>query len=41
MRGDVVMVRGALGICRGEMAECMGAIVPMKEAEAVWAIRQG
>lgn len=40
-RGDVAMVRGALGIVRGEVAECFGATVPMREAEAVWPIRQG
>lgn len=35
-RGDIVMVRGALGICRGEVAECMGATVKMKEVEFAW-----
>lgn len=35
-RGDVVMVRGGLGLCRGEHAEMCGAVVPMREAEAVW-----
>ncbi|MGE0178992.1 MAG: hypothetical protein AB7O91_04125 [Sphingomonas sp.] len=35
-RGDVVMVRGALGVCRGELAECIGATVRMKEAERAW-----
>ena len=35
-RGDVVMVRGALGVCRGEVAECMGATLPMGEASAAW-----
>jgi hypothetical protein len=38
MRGDVVMVRGALGICRGELADCMGAMVPMGEAEMAWPV---
>lgn len=35
-RGDIVMVRGALGICRGEVAECMGATVGMREVDAAW-----
>lgn len=39
-RGDVVMVRGALGICRGELAECMGANVPMREASLAWPVRR-
>lgn len=39
MRGDVVMVRGSLGICRGEVAECMGATVPICEAELAWPAR--
>lgn len=39
MRGDVVMVRGALGVCRGELAECMGATVSMREAEHAWPVK--
>lgn len=39
MRGDVVMVRGALGICRGHLAECMGATVSMKEVEKAWSVK--
>lgn len=35
-RGDVVMVKGALGICRGDLAVCMGATVKMREAELAW-----
>lgn len=38
-RGDVVMVRGSLGVCRGEVAECIGATVPMREAEMAWPSR--
>lgn len=36
MRGDVALVRGALGIVRGEVVECMGANVPIGEAELAW-----
>lgn len=35
-RGDVVLVDGALGICRGEVAECFGATVPMRRAAKAW-----
>ena len=35
-RGDLVMVDGALGICRGEVAECLGATVPMRRADRAW-----
>lgn len=35
-RGDVVFVDGSLGVCRGEMAECMGATVPMRRASKAW-----
>lgn len=37
-RGDIAMVRGALGIVRGELVECMGANVPLKEAEFAWRV---
>lgn len=37
-RGDVAMVRGALGIVRGEVIECMGATVPLREADQVWPV---
>ena len=37
-RGDAVMVRGALGVCRGEVIECMGATVPIGEGEMAWPI---
>lgn len=36
MRGDVVMVDGALGVCRGEWAEFMDAMQPMKRATRAW-----
>lgn len=35
-RGDIAMVRGALGIVRGEVIECMGATVPLREASLIW-----
>lgn len=40
-RGDIAMVRGALGIVRGEVIECMGAIVPLGEASTIWRVRGG
>jgi hypothetical protein len=36
MRGDVVMVDRALGICRGELAEFMDSMQPMKRATRAW-----
>lgn len=36
MRGDVVMANGALGLCRGETAEFMDAVLPMRKVEAAW-----
>ncbi|MEA3042966.1 MAG: hypothetical protein QOH47_804 [Sphingomonadales bacterium] len=36
VRGDIVMFRGALGICRGEVAECLGAVVRMREVDLAW-----
>lgn len=38
-RGDLAMVRGALGIVRGEVIECMGATVPLREASLFWHAR--
>jgi len=38
-RGDVVMVRGALGVCGGDVAICLGASVRMSEAELAWPAR--
>lgn len=40
-RGDIAMVRGSLGIVRGEVIECMGAIVSLKEASTIWPVRGG
>lgn len=36
MRGDLVMVDGALGVCRGELAEFMDAMQPMSRATRAW-----
>jgi hypothetical protein len=36
MRGDIVMVNGALGVCAGEVAVCMGATLPMRYAQIAW-----
>jgi hypothetical protein len=35
-RGDVVMARGSLGICRGEVAEFFDATISMREVEEAW-----
>lgn len=40
-RGDVVMVDGALGVCRGEWAEFMDAMQPMKRATRAWSGKAG
>lgn len=39
-RGDIAMVRGALGIVRGEVIECMGAVVPLSDASLIWRARR-
>lgn len=36
MRGDLVMVNNALGICRGEWVECADAMQPLRLAECAW-----
>lgn len=38
-RGDIAMVRGSLGIVRGEVIECMGATVSLKEGSLFWRSR--
>jgi hypothetical protein len=35
-RGDLVMVDNALGICRGELAEFLDHMQPMRRAECAW-----
>lgn len=39
MRGDVVMSQNALGICRGELAEFLDRMLPMKEVVSAWRVR--
>jgi len=36
MRGDIVMAQNALGVCRGELAEFMDRMLPMKEVVCAW-----
>lgn len=38
MRGDIVMVDNALGICRGELAEFMDRMQPIGRVERAWRI---
>lgn len=38
MRGDICMVDGALGICRGEWVECFDRMQPLGRATAAWRI---
>jgi hypothetical protein len=38
MRGDIVMVDNALGICRGERAEFLDGMHPMGRATAAWRV---
>lgn len=39
MRGDIVMIDGALGVCRGELAEFLDGMQPMTKATAAWSSR--
>lgn len=39
MRGDVVMAQNALGVCRGDLAEFMDRMLPMKAVECAWRVR--
>lgn len=36
MRGDIVMVDNALGICRGELVEFVDRMQPIGRAERAW-----
>lgn len=36
MRGDIVMVDGALGICRGEWVECLDRMQPLARGQCAW-----
>jgi hypothetical protein len=35
-RGDIVMVDGALGICRGEWVECLDRMQPLARGQKAW-----
>jgi hypothetical protein len=37
-RGDICMVDGALGICRGEWVECADLMQPIGRATAAWRV---
>ena len=41
MRGDICMVDGALGICRGEWVECIDRMQPLRRATAAWSVKAG
>jgi hypothetical protein len=41
MRGDIVMVDGALGICRGEWVECIDRMQPLARASYAWRVTRG
>jgi hypothetical protein len=36
MRGDVVMIDEALGVCRGEWVECLDRMQPIARATLAW-----
>jgi hypothetical protein len=40
MRGDLVMVDNALGICRGDLVECMDRMNPISRATAAWHLKR-
>lgn len=39
MRGDIVMAQNALGVCRGDLAEFMDRMLPMRAVECAWPVR--
>lgn len=41
MRGDIVMVDNALGICRGEWVEFMDAMQPIHRGTCAWRVGKG
>jgi hypothetical protein len=41
MRGDIVMVDNALGICRGEWIQCVETMLPIDRAECAWKLLRG
>lgn len=40
-RGDIVMVQGALGVCRGDIVECMGDNMPLDAVTIAWSAHVG
>lgn len=38
VRGDICMVDGALGICRGEWVECIDRMQPLGRATQAWRV---
>ncbi len=40
MRDDIVLVRNALGICRGDFIECLDASHPIALGECAWSVRK-
>ena len=42
MRGDLVTMGWAIGICRGELAEFFGGVtMPMNRVDAAWSLARG
>ncbi len=41
MRGDIVMVNNALGICRGEWVECLDAMHFIGKCDCAWSVKRG
>jgi len=37
-RGDICMVDGALGVCRGEWVECLDRMQPLYRATTAWRV---
>lgn len=40
MRGDIVMVDNALGICRGDLIECLDRMQPIGRGECAWRLNK-
>lgn len=38
-RGDIVMTNNCLGVCRGEIAEFLGGMLPMRLVETAWRVK--
>jgi hypothetical protein len=39
MRGDIVMVDNALGICRGDLIECLDRMQPIGRGQCAWRLK--